>query len=250
MRSAPLLALNLRPISELITVTDSTHTVGEGSRLGRRRLWHVLVAGTAATLALGSFATQALADGDPASDVLTVQPLYLPQDANVAAAQQTQLGAVLAAARRSGYRTRVAIIASPTDLGSVTELWRAPQSYAHFLDLELSLVYRGPVLVVMPNGYGLYGGAASLEAERAALRRLPAPGGALGTATVTAIQRLAAAAGHPFVAVARITRSSSAPADPIPWIVVGAGAILILLAWGASFRARPLQLGRSGPRPS
>ena len=48
------------------------------------------------------------------------------------------------------------MIASPTDLGSVTELWRQPQNYARFLAQELSLLYRGPLLVVMPNGYGRY----------------------------------------------------------------------------------------------
>jgi hypothetical protein len=48
--------------------------------------------------------------------------------------------------------------ASRSDLGSVTELWRQPQSYARFLDqeLSLSLVYHGPLLVAMPGGFGYY----------------------------------------------------------------------------------------------
>ena len=37
---------------------------------------------------------------------------------------------------------RVAIIASPPDLGSVTELWHQPQNYARFLAQELTLIYR------------------------------------------------------------------------------------------------------------
>ena len=48
----------------------------------------------------------------------------------------------------------MAIIAKPDDLGSVTSLWREPQAYAHFLGLELSLAYKGRLLVVMPNGFG------------------------------------------------------------------------------------------------
>jgi hypothetical protein len=48
-----------------------------------------------------------LADGGPASDVLASQPLFLPQDEGIAAARHAQLGALLAAARRSGYPIRV-----------------------------------------------------------------------------------------------------------------------------------------------
>jgi len=135
----------------------------------------------------------AYADGDPASDVLALQTLFLAQDAGVPAAQQAQLGAELSAAQRSGYQIRVAIIASPTDLGSVTELWRQPQTYAKFLGQELSLVYRGPLLVVMPNGFGTYrigraaAGLPALTGERAR---------GLGTAALAAIQRLASASGH------------------------------------------------------
>jgi hypothetical protein len=101
-------------------------------------------------------AAPAYADGDPASDVLATQPLFLPQDAGLPAAQQAQLSALLTKAQRRGYRIRVAVIASSSDLGSVTALWRQPQNYAKFLGQELSAVYNGPLLVVMPNGFGQY----------------------------------------------------------------------------------------------
>ena len=58
------------------------------------------------------------------------------------------------------------MIASQSDLGSVTALWRQPELYARFLDQELSLAYRGPVLIVMPNGVGL-ASAAPLSARGA-----------------------------------------------------------------------------------
>jgi len=125
--------------------------------------------------ALGLLAASARADGDPASDVLVSQTLFLPQDAGVPANQQAQLDALLHAAQQSGYQIRVALIASPTDLGSVTELWRQPQNYARFLAQELSLLYRGPLLVVMPNGYGLYRLAGPLALIGTALHDLKDP---------------------------------------------------------------------------
>jgi hypothetical protein len=203
-------------------------------------------------LALGSgpLADPARADGDPASDVLVSQPLFLPQDAGVPASQQAQLGALLTAARRSGYQLRVALIASRTDLGSVTELWRQPQNYARFLGQELSLIYHGPLLVVMPNGHGLYRPHGPLDGEHTALAAIPAPGSNLGTATLTAIQRLAAAAGHNLPAPAAATPSNPGPNDTLPWIVFAIGSILILLAWIASLRARPISpRARKTPSP-
>ena len=126
-------------------------------------------------LACGSFATAARADGDPASDVLATQSLFLPQDAGIPLPQQSQLTGLLQASASSGYPIRVAIIATKADLGSVTELWRQPQTYARFLGQELSLVYRGPLLVVMPGGYGFYRLEPPLPAGPVPTRRTPAP---------------------------------------------------------------------------
>ena len=134
-------------------MTDSTDNPNE--RWRARRLAQLLASIAILALAAGSLAASARADGDPASDVLATQSLFLPQDAGVPLAQQNQLTALLEAAASSGYQIRVAIIASSSDLGSVTELWRQPQTYARFLGQELSLVYHGPLLVVMPNGFGL-----------------------------------------------------------------------------------------------
>ena len=36
----------------------------------------------------------------------------------------------------------------------MTALWRNPRGYARFLGIELSLAYKGRLLVVMPNGFG------------------------------------------------------------------------------------------------
>ena len=184
--------------------------------------------------------TPARADGDPASDVLATQQLFLPQDAAVPPAQQAQMAALLQEAARGGYPIRVALIASATDLGSVTALWNQPQNYAQFLGQELGLVYHGPLLVVMPTGFGLYHFAHPSTAQRA-LAGGPNPRAGTGAAAITAIRNLAAAAGHPLTLPSTATSNSGANgASPTPWIVFAAGAILIAVAWTASLRARPL----------
>jgi hypothetical protein len=197
-------------------------------------------------------ATPALADGDPASDVLATQPLFLPADAGLSEGQQAQLASLANAVRRSRVSLRVAVIASPADLGSVTELWRQPQTYARFLAQELSVVYRGPhpptLLVVMANGFGLGAPARAAPSVRTALAGLPPPGSAsrLGAATLTAIERIASAAGHPLAtpSATPAETTDSASNELVPWLVFAAGAALIAVAWTLSLRARPLRRSR------
>jgi hypothetical protein len=197
-------------------------------------------------LALAWGAATARADGDPASDVLTTQPLFLPADAALPAKQQAQLAGLLQAANRSGYPIRVAIIATSSDLGSVTELWGKPQTYARFLGVELSLTYHGALLVVMPDGFGFNGFTRPLPDEHSAVAGLsPTSGGPqLGAVTLDAIQRLAASAGHPL-RVAATTQSASSPnsSETLPLLAFALGALVIVAAWAASLRARPLGLG-------
>lgn len=220
---------------------DCTHIP---NRLSRRR-GAASVAGIAiaAILAIAStWPAVAHADGDPASDVLASQPVFLPQDAGIPAAQQSQLAELVAAARRSGYPIRVALIASPTDLGSVSALWRQPGNYARFLGQELSLVYGGPLLVVMPNGIGLFGAGQAAAGADASVRTIaPSSAGGLGSAALTAIQRLAAAGGHPLTVARATTTSTAGSQATVPWIVFAVGVALIAAAWGASLRARPLR---------
>jgi hypothetical protein len=216
-----------------------------------RRLCTVLV--LSACCVFVALPAAARADGDPASDVLTTQPLFLPADAGVSFAHENQLNRVLATTAASGFPIRVAVIASASDLGSVTPLWRQPQTYAGFLGEELSLVYHGTLLVVMPAGFGLYGPRQAVAAGRSALAGLhPAAGGAvLGTAALSAVERVAAAAGHP-VTVPTATATATAPPSPggstgaLPIVVFVLGLALIAAAWGASLRARPLRLRGRG----
>ena len=69
----------------------------------RTEAWLAALAFTIVALMVGGPPPAARADGDPASDVLLSQPLFLPQDAGVPATDQAQLASLLAAAHRAGY---------------------------------------------------------------------------------------------------------------------------------------------------
>lgn len=226
-------------------MADSGHTPLASSC---RRLLLAIIASLVVLTAVSAWAVPpARADGDPASDVLATQALFLPQDAAVPPAQQLQLESLLQAASRADFPIRVALIASPSDLGSITELWRQPAVYATFLGEELSLTYRGLLLVVMPNGFGLYDQGKSISRARPAIAGIAIhpTGAGLEATTVAAIRALAAAAGHPLTLPGVGAPTAAPTTDPVPWIVFAAGLVLVALAWGASLRARPLRQPRS-----
>jgi len=137
-------------------------------------------------------APAARADGDPASDYLVVQDMYYGYGLDLKSKPAAQLPALLAQAREKGYETRVALIASDSDLGSAALLWRKPQLYAEFLGQELSNVYKGRTLVVMPNGYGIFHAGHSNVREEQVLEKLPPPRDLL-TGSLDAVRKLAAA---------------------------------------------------------
>ena len=142
----------------------------------------------------------ARADGDPASDYLYTQSAFVPYDAGPNSPAAQTLTALTQAAKHSGYPLRVAVIASTYDLGSVTALWRKPKSYARFLGTELAYVYRGALLVVMPNGFGFYDQRHGVARELDQLRsvRIDSGSDGLTKTAITAVRRLASAAGHPL----------------------------------------------------
>lgn len=156
-------------------------------------------AALAAGLALLALPAVARANGDPASDYLLVQKLFLPFGAKIDQTDVTRLNALLTAAERDNFKIRVAIILSPGDLGTAFSLYRKPQRYSEFLGLELSFVFRGRLIVVMPNGYGYSVlGKPDQKASRL-LQRLPPPGHD-ATQEVrgaqAAVRKLALASGH------------------------------------------------------
>ncbi|HWE08438.1 MAG TPA: redoxin domain-containing protein [Solirubrobacteraceae bacterium] len=151
----------------------------------------------AAVLGMGAMAGTALGDGDPGSDVLVYQDLFVAADAGMSISQQSQLGALLQKGARAGFPIRVAIISGPSDLGAVTALWHKPQAYARFLGYELSLAYKQRLLVVMPNGFGFNWPGHSTAATSQALARVAVHGGGAGlfSAAQSAVRTLAADAG-------------------------------------------------------
>ena len=119
-------------------------------------------------VALAGRAGTARADGDPASDYLVRADVSLPfpvPSAQATAPLLAQVEAVYAA----GYRIKVAVIATSSDLGSIPGLLGHPTAYAHFLGIELSSIYVGPLLIVMPAGFGIYDRGGSTAAEKRVL---------------------------------------------------------------------------------
>jgi hypothetical protein len=185
-------------------------------------------------LALG--AGVARADGDPASDYLLARQVFAPYDVHAPSRLKAQLAGVVREANRSGYRIRVAVIASSYDLGSVTSLWRRPRAYARFLGIELSFVYKGRLLVAMPNGFGYRDGKRSPAAGYRTLARLRVGSGGTGLtrSAIAAVERLAAAGGvtvrPPAVEVAR--RPSSGGGGDRLHVAIGVAVLVALyLLW-------------------
>jgi hypothetical protein len=178
----------------------------------------------------------ARADGDPASDVLVAAPpLFLSLDSGATIAQKLALGRQLRLASRRGDPLRVAVIATRSDLGSVTALWGHPARYAAFLGRELSLDYHGELLVVMPSGFGVARGATPVTSP---LDRLAPRRGELIIAAEQAVARLTGAAvqGTAGIAVAAAPSRTSG----IGWWASSAIALIVIgLAWTASLRRRP-----------
>ena len=184
----------------------------------------------------------ALADGDPASDVLASQPLFAPADGGFAQSGLARLNGLLSSAQRQGVPIRVALVASPADLGSVSELWRRPQSYAQFLGQELSQVYRGTVVVIMPDGDGVYRPPPQAQGVNP-IDVAPPRGTAMIPAALEEVQALAHNAGThlnlPPAVATHDTGSASDSVDLGSWLALAAGVALIAAAWAASLRARP-----------
>lgn len=122
-----------------------------------------------------AFAGVARADGDPASDTLIYTNAYLPyaapsKDAVSALAKQ------IASVYTGGSRVKVAVIQARDDLGAIPSLFDKPMKYASFLGHEISGVYIGPLLIVMPAGYGVWDGGRTVAAEAKVLAGLSPPG--------------------------------------------------------------------------
>ena len=184
-------------------------------------------------------APAARADGDPASDFLLARDTFIPFDANISKEQTEQLDAIVADAKKRGFTIKVALISSEVDLGAVPSLWRKPETYARFLGQELFFLYKGKLLIVMPNGYGVSRAGKPLASGQRVVDALPKPGDggpALATAAIRAVQRLAAQSGVRL----EIPKASSGKEATHDRIVIAAIAAAVVALVGAGFAARRL----------
>jgi hypothetical protein len=183
-------------------------------------------------------AAGARANGDPASDVLITQQVFIGPEVPIPSSDQEALLKTVAAANERGFTIRVALIAFTGDLGTAVSLWRHPQSYSKFLGSELAFVYTNRLLIAMPSGFGFYWGRKPVAKERRVLARVPVgktPAG-LARSTTAAVRALAAADG---IALPKVSSGSSEWRDRL--IIAAAGVLILLIIFVPS---RWLRRGR------
>jgi hypothetical protein len=130
------------------------------------------------------------ADGDPASDYLVSLDTFTgvkPPPPNA-----VDLRKAVAKAFAAGYRVKVAVVPTRTDLGAIPSLFDKPTQYAKFLGLELRYVYAGPLLIVMPSGFGVYDAGRSTKAETKVLAAMNVRGRSARELTAAAIAAVTA----------------------------------------------------------
>lgn len=214
---------------------------GRPPRAWRRRfvsLWVLVLSVVVVALVA---AADSRADGDPASDILYTDRVFFPYGDGISSGARHALTTTVSRAERAGYPIKVALIARPFDLGAVTSLWGKPRDYARFLDYELSLVYDGPLLIVMPSGIGFAHYQHPTAREYRTIASLPAPTGpdGLAVAAIKAITAVATKAGHP-VSPASISAHQGI-ASPIKLL---GGAVALSFAGLAAFATVRRRRGR------
>jgi hypothetical protein len=195
----------------------------------------LLVAALAALVAVPA----ASANGDPASDVLLTQKVFVGPEVPVSKGKLDALQKTVEAATANGYPIRVAVIAFTGDLGTAVSLWRRPQDYSKFLGSEIAFVYAKRLLVAMPAGFAVYNGRRSTAAEQRALKGLR-PGqtpDALVESTTEAVRKLAASGGVQ-VPVYSSGGGGHDWRDRIIIAVVGLLVVALIVVAGSRLRAR------------
>lgn len=217
-----------------------------------------LLASLLVVSALAGPVTLALADVDPASDVLLLQNVFVPYKPKVCTQLKDQLTSLTDKTKAAGYPLKVAIIGSRQDLGGAPQFFANPQGYAKFLGQELSVfgpdvgkdLQKTPLLVVMPKGFGTY----QVDPKAAAAAKtvsIPsnADSNALAKAAVLAIPKMATAAGHPVAA----EKPASGCTKKGTSFLVFLAPIVVLLIGGLllryGLRPRRAETGSAAPDP-
>ncbi len=179
----------------------------------------------------------ASADGDPASDVLLLQDVYLPYAPGVPPDLGRTITDLLKDTRKAGFPLKVAIVAAPKDLGAVPQYFGHPQSYAPFLESEIAFNKKKPLLTVMPSGYGVAGMPKGAEnGLNGVAPPKSAQGEDLGRAAVGAIVKLSKAAGHP-VPAPKLPKAGSGDGGGSTSPLIVFGVPVALLAIGGALAA-------------
>jgi len=229
----------------------------------RRSLRHLRPALLLSSLALLAPASpalqQALADGDPASDVLLAQNAFYPYQPPVPPALEAVLNKVLGSAAQAGLPLKVAIIGSAEDLGADPRFFGHPQSYARYLDREISFNQVQPLLVVMPAGFGTVATGPAVAAgpnmaagpsQTLAKMTVDATHGSYGLtrSAILAVVALARAQGHPLAMPSVPAQSSDGGGLPTT-LLFGIPAVLLILAGMATLRSGGSHKQDQLPRP-
>jgi hypothetical protein len=215
----------------------------------------LLLAGLAVGAILAQTAGIALGDGDPASDVLLQQDVFLPYQPQVCKQVKTALDTATRRSSAVGYPVKVAVIGSITDLGSVPQFFGRPSAYADFLGRELGSfsvhlqkkVAGVPLLVAMPQGLALvHADASANDVVKKIKVSSDADPNALARAAVKAVPEIATAAGHPVQPVS----VESGCTQKQSTVLFFAIPILLLLAAGLLIRFRRPPEEESGESPA
>jgi hypothetical protein len=166
----------------------------------------------------------AQANGDPASDVLITQQVFIPFEAPISKSASEELTKTIAAADKRGYTIRVAVIAFTGDLGTAVSLWSHPQEYAKFLGSELAFAYSNRLLVAMPAGFGIYRGKKPVAQELGVLKKLR-PGKTPTALTESTTQAVRALAAEHAIVLPKFSSGSTAWRDRA---IIGAAVLLAL----------------------
>jgi hypothetical protein len=176
----------------------------------------------------------AVADGDPASDVLLAQDVYYPYAPKVSKPLTAALDGLLKRVRASGYPMKVALIEAPSDLGAYPALFGDVQSYANLLSKEIAYNTKPHLVVVMPTGFGGNNLGAKVDSALAGIRvDQAAQSDGLAQAALVAVARLATANGHatpvPPEARSALAASKASSNRSTPSLLIYGGPVLLAL---------------------
>lgn len=159
----------------------------------------------------------ARAHGDPVSETLIEESIFLPLEARIDQGAMQRLQAVVREAGEAEFDIKVAVISEPADLGPRFQLYNDAQQCAEVIAADLSV----RLLVVTPRGFGYAVSGRSAPRFSRALNGLAVPGRDAtqeARAATVAVRRLATVGGH-------VIRSSGSGSETRDRITIAAAAV-------------------------